>query len=96
MASIDWVGLGFGALWVFGLSLNLAALSWADYERWRTGRRLRDVWGESAYQVVSNFGLVCFCIGLLGSARTIWERIAWGGLAAAFAVFAVRSWRMKR
>lgn len=96
MVSIDWVGLGFGALWVFGLSLNLAALSLADYERWRTGRRLRDVWSETNYQTASNFGCFCFCIGLFGSAGTIWERIAWGGLAAVFAVFALKSWRMKR
>ncbi len=93
---IDWAGVGFGALWILGLSLNLAALSMADYQRTQTGKRWREVWSTSGYQLVSNLGLMLFCFGLLGSARADWEKILWGALGLGFAVFAAQAWRARR
>jgi hypothetical protein len=93
MALIDWYLVGFGALWIFGLSLNLAALSFADYERAQTKLRFRDVWSRRGYQIVSNAGLSMFCFGLIGMVHSDWEGLLWGALGVAFAFFTVRAWR---
>lgn len=95
MDLIDWPLVGFGALWIFGLSLNLAALSLAEFERQRQSLRFRDVWAGHGYQVVSNLGLACFCLGLAGLVDTNWEGLVWGVLGAGFAIFAVRAWRTR-
>jgi hypothetical protein len=92
--SIDWQAVGFGLLWVTGLSLNLAALSMADYQRSQTGRRLGEVWASPVYQVVSYTGWALFCFGLIGSARSVWEGAVWAGLGLAFAVFGLRARRV--
>ncbi|MBI5291022.1 MAG: hypothetical protein HY872_03985 [Chloroflexi bacterium] len=93
---IDWAGVGIGALWVSGLALNLAALSLADYWRARSGRKWREVWAGRPYQLAHHFGLLLFCLGLLGSAGTVWERALWALLAAAFAVMGAAGRREKR
>ncbi len=92
---IDWAGVGFGALWVGGLAVNLAALSLADYWRARGGRKWREVWAERSYQLAHHFGLMLFCLGLLGSAGTVWEHVLWALLAAAFAVLGIQQIRRR-
>ncbi len=92
---IDWSEAGFGALWIFGLALNLAALSLADYERVRSRRRFRVVWAARPFQVASNFGLTCFCLGWSGIAGADWERAVWSALGVGFAFFTARAWRNK-
>jgi hypothetical protein len=95
MELIDWRLAGFGAVWTFGLAVNLAALSLADFERQRRKSRFREVWARRGFQTASNLGLACFCLGLAGLANTVWEALLWGALAAAFGLFGWRSWRAK-
>lgn len=90
---IDFESLAFNALWIAGLSLNLAAFSLAEYRRSQSGRRFRDIWGERGYQVASNSGLMLVCIGLIHSARAWWEAALWGALALAFGGFLFQAWR---
>lgn len=93
---IDWTQVGFGALWILGLSLLLAAAGLADYEAGRRKARLRAVLAEPAYQAALNGGLGLFCLGLLGSARAWWEQVLWGLLVAAFVAQAGQAWRRWR
>ena len=58
--------------------------------------RVREVLGLPEYQVWINLGLALFCVGLLGSARTWWEMVLWGILAAAFLIYAALAWRTLR
>ena len=82
---IDWALVGRSALWILGLSLVLACLSFADYEASQGKRRLREVLSRRGYQRGLHIGLALFCLGLIGSARAWWEAALWGLLAAAFA-----------
>ncbi len=93
---IDWAGVGFSAMWILGLSVNLAALGMADYHRARTGHRLRDVWAEPGYQLAHNAGMMLVCLGLIGSARALWEQIIWGALVLAFAAFGWQAYRARQ
>jgi hypothetical protein len=91
MATIDWHIVGFSALWIIGLSLNLVSFSMADYQQAQTGKRLREVWATQPYRAISSIGWALLCFGLIGSARSIWESVFWGLLGLVFASFALMS-----
>lgn len=81
--------LGFASLWILGLAVILATLSFADYHANRGSKRRREVLGEPGYRAAVNTGLTLFCLGLLGSSRTMWETVLWGLLAAAFLSYTI-------
>jgi hypothetical protein len=93
---IDWRMVGLASLWITGLALILAALGFADYHAARAGRKFRQEIGRPAVQSAINFGLMLFCLGLIGSARAWWETVLWAVLAAAFAAYTFRALRQMR
>lgn len=90
---IDWISLGFSALWIFGLGLELAALSFASYlsgqQKWRFRRTL----ALPACRMMIGLGLVFFCLGCAGGGSVVWERILWAVLAL---LFAVQTWQARK
>ena len=82
---IDWVLVGFGALWILGLGVALAALSYANYLAGQDKRPFVQVLSLPGYQIVINLGLALFCTGWAGSVSTGWERLLWIVLALLFA-----------
>ena len=92
---IDWRLVAFSALWILGLSLVLAAFSFADYTAAQQGARLRAVLGRPGYQAALNAGLLFFCLGLIGSGRAWWEQVLWAALAIAFGYQAWAAWRQR-
>jgi hypothetical protein len=81
---IDWGLVFFGALWIFGLSVCLAAISFAYARSAAQRRSLRSAFNEARYQLVLNLGLLLFCLGWLGNVETWWERGLWSALALSF------------
>jgi hypothetical protein len=74
---IEWLSVGFNALWIFGLGLEVAALSFADY---LAGQQKRPFWRVvqmPACRIVIDLGLLLFCLGLVGCASALWERVFW-------------------
>ena len=90
---IDWGLIGYSTLWILGLSLIMAAISFADYTAKRMGIRLRMILQSPSYQLAINAGLVLFCSGMLGRDGTGWERLLWGILGLIFTYQAVSAWR---
>jgi hypothetical protein len=88
---IDWRAVGFGALWIGGLALLLAAVSMADYEAHRRQTRVAAVLGGGGYPLALNAALALFCLGMLGGGRAWWEMALWAGLALAFVYQAARA-----
>ena len=87
---IDWYALGFGALWIFGLGLEVAALSLANY---LANQQKRGFWHAlelPACRIMIDLGLVFFCLGRTGSASVTWERIVWAVLGL---IFLLRTWQ---
>jgi len=93
---IDWRMVGFSSLWIMGLAVILAVLSFADYHAKAKGNRFRDELRTPIYQAWINVGLTLFCLGLLGSSDAWWESVLWGLLAVAFLVFCISSFRAWR
>ncbi|MCK5642637.1 MAG: hypothetical protein KAJ19_17650 [Gammaproteobacteria bacterium] len=93
---IDWRMVGFSSLWILGLSIILTVLGFADYHAKTRKRRFREELRGVEYQRLINIGLALFCLGLLGSSSTWWEKVLWGLLALSFTFFAAQSWWEKR
>jgi len=90
---IDWIGVATNSLWIMGLAVCLAALSFADYDAHHTGRKLRQVLASSGYSLALWSGLALFCAGVALSGGRWWERGLWGVLAL---MAAVEVWRARR
>ena len=83
---IDWYSVGFGSLWILGLGLVVAVLSFSNYLASQQKRRFRQVLEMPACQIMIDLGLVFFCLGWIGSVSSTWERIVWAVLALIFAI----------
>ncbi len=90
---IDWRLVGFSALWILGLSVLLATLSFADYTAHTERARLRDTLGRRSYRAAIYGGLTLFGLGLTGTAGTWWETAIWIALSLAFGFLAWQAWR---
>lgn len=91
---IDWLGLARNALWILGLSIVLAAWSYAVWWAPVSHHGLRRALARAAFQAPFNIGLLLFSVSLAWGSTRLWERLAWIALSVAFAwqVFlAVRS-----
>lgn len=82
---IDWAALARNALWILGLSVALAAWSYASWQAGVQRIRLRQALRRPACQAPFYLGLLLFSAGLAWGARRTWELIAWIILAVAFA-----------
>jgi len=89
---IDWRMVGFSSLWILGLSIILTVLGFADFHAKTRKRRFREELRGVEYQRFINIGLALFCLGLLGSSSTWWEKVLWGILALSFTFFAAQGW----
>ncbi len=87
---IDWAGVATNSLWLLGLAVCLAVLSYADWSAHSANRRLRDVLNQPAFRAMLWSGLTLFCVGVALSGGRWWERILWGVLAI---MAAVEVWR---
>jgi hypothetical protein len=90
---IDWVSVGFGGLWILGLGLLTAALSFANYSANQPKRRLRQVLDIPACRIMIDLGLVFFCLGWAGGVSVVWERLLWAVLAL---IIAVHAWQGRK
>ena len=75
---IDWYSVAANSLWILGLAVLLATLSYSDWKRSVEKRSLRSVLGEFTPSLCINFGLFLFCSGLLATSTTWWETAGWG------------------
>lgn len=96
MALIDWSGVARNALWIFGLSIVLAAWSYVAWDAGQRRVRLRRASGWPLLQGPLAAGLLLFSASLCWGARTVWERATWAILAAAFAWQLFAAWRTAR
>jgi TRAP-type C4-dicarboxylate transport system permease large subunit len=90
MTNVDWPFLGFNALWILGLGLMIASLSYASYLATQQKEHFKQVLKMPACRKLGLLGLVIFCIGLAGGVSAIWERIVWAVLAI---IFTYQAWQ---
>lgn len=86
MSNIDWFGVFSNGLWILGLAVALAAVSYADWRRRLNDPRLtlHQALGQPSFQVAWSLGLLLFCAGLAITSDARWQTVAWAVLALAF------------
>ncbi len=94
MQVLDWGALARGALWIAGLSIVLAAWSYAYWQAREERIRLRDVLARPAFQLAFNGGLALFTGGLAWGSSVLWERLAGLAVALVFAWLAASAGRL--
>jgi len=92
---IDFRSVAANALWILGLALILAALSWARWIAVRENVRFRVALRYPGVARALDGGLMLFCAGLAATARIGWERVLWGVLAVGFLVIALMSSKLR-
>jgi len=91
---IDWIDLFGDFLWIGGLSLLLALLSYAPLYRAERGISWRALFRQPGWQVAGSAALSLVCVGLAAnSQRGLWEVGVWATLAL---LFILRAWRANR
>jgi hypothetical protein len=90
---IDVWGVVANSLWVLGLAVLLATLSWANWAASVEKVRFRAVLGRPRSQQALDLGLFLFCAGLAATGRAWWERVLWGVVCAASARQLWVAWR---
>lgn len=93
---IDLLSVGADALWVLGLALILAALSWANWVAVRERIPFRRALGRPNVRLTIDSGLVLFCAGLAATGRTRWEQVLWSMFAVGFIALAIWEERASR
>ena len=95
---IDWYGVFRNGLWIAGLAVILAAVSYADWQRGLQTPKgsMRNALGRPGFLAALCTGLVLFCAGLALSSSQWWEIVAWALLGLLFAWQAVVTWRKSR
>lgn len=95
---IDWYGVFRNALWIAGLAVILAAVSYGDWRRALHSPKesIRHALGRPAFLAAFSIGMVLFCAGLALSFTMWWEIAAWVLLGLLFAWQAVVAWRKSR
>jgi hypothetical protein len=80
---IDWWMVATNGLWILGLTLVLATVSYHHWLASETGSRRRDLFSASSFQVPWTLGLFLGCTGwALAQAPQWWQKTLWFVLAA--------------
>ncbi len=94
---IDWVNLGSNALWIVGLSIALATLSYASWDASNHHEKLRARLKRPGLMMSLNLAGLIFCLGMAATSGSILVVILWLILAITFAtqIFAagLNMWR---
>lgn len=82
---IDWVNLGSNALWIFGLSIALATLSYASWDASIHHEKLHTQLKKPGLIVSLNLAGLFFSLGMAATSSSILVAILWLILAILFA-----------
>jgi hypothetical protein len=78
---IDWAMVAANAVWIVGVSMGLATLSYASWEAWSVHETFWHKLAKPVYQAALSLSGMLFCIGLAASVQVIWQSVLWLALA---------------
>ena len=87
---IDWPNVLTNAIWLLGMSLSLATISYADWQAHAAQTRLRAVLERPLDTLALYTGFALVGVGAALSTDTWWERLVWALIALSAAY---TSWR---
>jgi hypothetical protein len=82
---IPWQSVLFNALWIVGLAVLLADLSYHYWLAHEEGRGMREQLGRPAFLRFAWLGVALVAAGLAGTSNRVWELVVW----ALFTLFCI-------
>lgn len=79
---INWQSVFFSSLWILGLAVLLAGLSYQYWLAQTRDRPLRRQLQSTGFLITFWIAALLFAIGLLGGSPQLWEMALWGLVAA--------------
>ena len=74
---IPWLPVLFNGLWILGLAVLLADLSYHYWLAHEEGQRMRAQLGRPAFLSFAWLGLALVAAGLAGTSDRVWELLIW-------------------
>jgi hypothetical protein len=93
---IQWQPVIFNSLWIFGMAIILAGLSFQYWQARSDGLSLKDELAKPPFLASLWLGLVCVGAGLAGTSSRPWELVLWSVLAFFSLVNLVNASRVSR
>jgi hypothetical protein len=87
---LDWFNIAGNALWIIGLALALATISYASWEAWLYRENLAARLTVNKQAMLYLAGLL-FCCGLGATSNTTWEVVFWVVLGVILVIQLVRT-----
>ena len=81
---IDWAMVAANSLWILGLAIGLATLSYASWDAWATHETFLQRLNRPAPQGVLALAGFLFCLGLAATSKVTWQVVVWLVLAGLF------------
>jgi hypothetical protein len=81
---IDWFFLFSNALWIMGLSVAFATLSWGIWEKAENHMALSSFFARQIPGLILRGAGLLFYTGVVFNLKTILEIILWAGMGAVF------------
>lgn len=81
---IDWFLLFSNALWILGLSMAFATLSWGIWKKNENHLALSSFFARQTPGLIARGAGLLFYIGVAFNLKTILEIILWAGVGAGF------------
>jgi hypothetical protein len=81
---IDWINLAANSLWIVGLAVGLATVSYVSWQASLRRQRTLERLASPAPQIALNLAGLLFCLGLATTSQTSLEFGLWLALAILF------------
>ena len=87
---IDWWNVLTHSLWIIGLAIELAVLSYKDWSSFRSGEGFGAALRRTVHNPIFLLGLVLACLGAGLGITVWWRRVLWFVLGAALVCIIAR------
>lgn len=91
---IDWFNVLANGLWILGLAVLLAAVSYHSWEAEERGRPLREQLGQDSFMRAAWVSLILVGLGLAGTSGRWWEAVVWGIFVVVGLYYLLKGWRI--
>ena len=95
MNLVDWGNIAGNALWILGLGIALAAVSYTDWRASTVPIQRRVAFSAPSFLAPFNLGLTLFAAGFIYQNRQTWEAVLWAVLTCIFVISVFVNWRAR-
>jgi len=74
---IEWTNVFFNSLWVLGLAIILAAISYTYWEAQQKETSFRQLLSRPAFEIWFWISALLINMGLVGTSGSVWETAVW-------------------